>query len=253
MNLVEQHKRVVNDWFVIESGQDGAKAVIVHGIQTAADELHRQMCDCGGLRWIDCETPGLKKDVETLFDSADWTDSNDGLPFRWQLNFEDGYVRVVRITDQVTARALLHGQNLKHLELSFSVPLIPPSVNHYKAPKARGGYYVTPEAKAFIDAVPVFARPAAPRTWPWFGTDSKTGHGKPARIFYEVELMFHIHRPRFLAGDSDNLEKVAFDALTTCGAITDDRYVKYHSNRALPVDSPGDQRTEYSIRIVGEP
>ncbi len=253
MNVVEQHKRLVSDWFVIESGTDGAKSAIVHGIQTAADELHRQMCDCGGLRWIDCETANLKKDIGALFNSDDWTDSNDGLPFRWELRFEDGYFRIVRLTDQLSVRALLHGQNLKHLELRFSVPLIPPSVNHYKQPKARGGYYITAEAKAFIDAVPVFARPAAPKSWPWWGVDPKTAHGKPARLFYEVELTFHIHRPRYLAGDSDNLEKVAFDALTTCGAITDDRYVKYHSNRAVPVESPADQRTEYALRIVEAP
>jgi hypothetical protein len=46
-------------------------------------------------------------------------------------------------------------------EISFTVPLVPPSVNHYKKPRKFGrGFYVTKEAIAFKEAVALIARKA---------------------------------------------------------------------------------------------
>jgi Holliday junction resolvase RusA-like endonuclease len=118
--------------------------------------------------------------------------------------------------------------------LEFSIPLVPPSVNHYKQPNGRGGWYVTKEANAFIDAVSYIGKPKA-KTLPIAG------------MFYEVSLEIFVLRKKFLRADSDNMEKVAFDALTAAGLIKDDRYITLHHNRRIPVETAAQERTEYQI------
>lgn len=124
--------------------------------------------------------------------------------------------------------------------VSFTVPLIPPSVNHYKLPNGRGGYYVTKPAQAFIDAVCIFAKPKA-KTLPIGGR------------YYHVEITVYVRRAMFHRLDSDNMEKLLFDALTTSGVIRDDRYVTYHAHQRLPVELAAQERTEYVVTGREEP
>lgn len=123
-------------------------------------------------------------------------------------------------------------------QLRFSVPLLPPSVNHYKSPSWRGGFFKTREATAFTDAVAIFGRECR-------GLLS-------AADFYEVDLVFAIEETRFLKCDGDNFEKLAFDALKTAGILRDDRYIVFHSNRKIPVATRREERTDYVITGVSK-
>jgi Holliday junction resolvase RusA-like endonuclease len=125
-------------------------------------------------------------------------------------------------------------------EFQFSVPLIPPSVNHYKMPRKQGGFFITKEAQAFIDAVCMIGRTAAPRL------------PIPGK-FYAVTITVYVSRKKFLRGDSDNMEKLLFDALTKSGLITDDRYVTRHQHNRLPVELASQERTAYTISGREEP
>lgn len=118
----------------------------------------------------------------------------------------------------------------------FTVPLLPPSVNRYKSPKRGGGYYRGAEAVAFCEAVAIFGR------------DAKIEHKESD--FYEIDLVFRIQKKNFLRGDIDNLEKVAFDALTRAGIIRDDRYIVAHSNRKVMVQARDEEGTHYVIKIL---
>ncbi len=122
----------------------------------------------------------------------------------------------------------------------FSGPLIPQSVNHYKMPNGKGGYYVTKEAKAFIDAVAVIGRTAA-RELPIAGR------------YYEVQLIVAVRRAMFHRVDSDNMEKLLFDALTKAGIVKDDRYITRHTHNRVPVELAAQERTEYTVIGREEP
>lgn len=124
--------------------------------------------------------------------------------------------------------------------LTFDVPLIPPSVNHYKLPAKHGGFYVTKEAQAFIDAVCMIGRTAA-KILPLPGK------------FYEVTLTVYVSDKKFLRADSDNMEKCAFDGLTKAGIITDDRYITRHYHRRVKVSTATQERTEFSVIGIEEP
>jgi len=91
--------------------------------------------------------------------------------------------------------------------LEFTVPLVPPSVNHYKKPRGRGhGYYVTAEAEAFKRAVALCAR----------------GQSVSAKT-YELEARVYLgHKQR---GDGDNFWKVISDALVEARCIHSDAAV----------------------------
>lgn len=124
---------------------------------------------------------------------------------------------------------------------AFEIPLIPPSVNHYKQPgRIRGTWYITKEAQAFIDAVCMIGRNAA-RVLPIIGK------------FYYVEVTVYVSEKKFLRGDSDNMEKVLFDALTKAGLIKDDRYITRHTNNRVPVALAQEERTVYRIYGREEP
>ena len=228
------------DWFVVDSNR---RTTIVHGIQTVADTLHHAWCNCGGIRWIDCGRENVKSQIQRLFEIENWNLDLHRQPFRWDSSSIFPPTRVIHVSGLIERK-----ENRDAPTLHFLVPLLPPSVNHYKQPNKGGGYRVSKEARAFIDAVAIFARSAAAPTWPWMLKTQKK-HSP----FYEVDLIFRIHQPRFLIVDSDNFEKVAFDALTHCAAISDDRYIKYHTNRAIPVEEKCDEKTEYTITITEKP
>jgi Holliday junction resolvase RusA-like endonuclease len=92
--------------------------------------------------------------------------------------------------------------------LTFTVPLTPPSVNHYKVPVWNmRRFYVTPEATAYMEAVAMFAR----------------GQKVEAKEFcLDVTVYFG----KGQKGDGDNLWKVIADGLKKAGVIKSDAMVK---------------------------
>lgn len=77
--------------------------------------------------------------------------------------------------------------------IRFTVPLTPPSVNHYKGTN-RGRYFVTDEATAFKDAVVLFA-------------GGQTLEAKR----YAVTLAIYLGKQK--RGDIDNFPKCVLDGL----------------------------------------
>lgn len=91
-------------------------------------------------------------------------------------------------------------------ELDFCVPLIPPSVNHYKKPKRGGGYYVSREAIAFKKAVPICAKQMQVR-----------------HPYYAIEIYVCLGYGQKV--DLDNCSKVILDGLVEGGQIHSDAAV----------------------------
>lgn len=116
--------------------------------------------------------------------------------------------------------------------MKFSVPLLPPSVNHYRQPKRGGGWYRAAEALAFVDAVCVFSHRVM-----------MTGN------FYEVSLTFHLgpKKHKLSSNDLDNFLKVALDALARARVIVNDGRVLdlYVHKRFVSTDR--DERTDFQI------
>lgn len=91
--------------------------------------------------------------------------------------------------------------------ITFTVPLIPPSVNTYVRHTKKGGHYVTAEAKAFKQAVGLFSR----------------GKSVSAEA-YSVEI--HIFYGKGQRGDLDNRAKVILDGLQDAGVIHSDAAIR---------------------------
>jgi Holliday junction resolvase RusA-like endonuclease len=137
------------------------------------------------------------------------------------------------------------------LELSFTVPAIPPSGNHYKEPKIikpRGSRFhtllwlETAEAQLFKLQVRQAAKfrsitPADPRDF--------------NRVRYELDVKVIFGKGQ--RGDGDNFWKCLADGLVQCGVIHSDARVK---RWILDVDdTQRDQdnpRTEITARVIGE-
>lgn len=111
-------------------------------------------------------------------------------------------------------------------ELHFTVPLTPPSVNHYAKHTRSGRHYVTKEGKAFKAAVALFAR----------------GQRIVARR-YEVHLKVYFAAKQ--KGDVDNLPKCVLDGLTEAGTIDSD--AKVYKLTVEKDRDPGNPRTEITI------
>lgn len=79
--------------------------------------------------------------------------------------------------------------------MELTIPLTPPSGNHYKVPVwNQRCFYVTPEAKAFKDAIAIFAR-----------GDFVGGH------YFSLDVTIYLGKGE--RGDADNLVKVLKDGL----------------------------------------
>jgi Holliday junction resolvase RusA-like endonuclease len=106
----------------------------------------------------------------------------------------------------------------------FTVPLFPPTVNHYWKEvmyTGRDGYghrgrKVSPEAKAFKDAVVIFAqgRTVAPET-----------DAERRKVQYRVEA--HVYYGPGNRGDADNFGKAICDSLQYAGVIHSDTHVDF--------------------------
>ena len=117
------------------------------------------------------------------------------------------------------------------MTISFRVPLLPPSVNHYKSPRKGGGWFVSKEAKAFIEAVQLLA----PKT------------SIPRGSLIEVRVKYFIQRQNFLRVDLDNLGKLTFDSPVKAALISDDRYIKRIEAEKFPVMRREDEGTVFEI------
>jgi Holliday junction resolvase RusA-like endonuclease len=114
----------------------------------------------------------------------------------------------------------------------FTVPLLPPSVNHYKGVRKNGGFYRKREAVAFVDAVCVFSRKTM-----------VTGN------FYTVEIFFFLgpSKRNLSSNDLDNFQKVGIDALVRAGVIkTDGRILDLHLHKRF-TETDREERTEYFV------
>jgi Holliday junction resolvase RusA-like endonuclease len=133
-----------------------------------------------------------------------------------------------------------------HIEdvVCFTVPyLTPPSGNHYKTPTmytgkdgySHRGFKVTPEAKAYKDAVAIFARgrTVAPAT-----------ERERKNVRYRVGV--HVVLGPKARLDCDNAAKVAVDALQGAGVLHSDAKVV---ECVLTIDRTdrGNPRTEFFV------
>lgn len=130
--------------------------------------------------------------------------------------------------------------------ICFTVPLLVPTTNHYKSPTRYTGkdgfrhlgFKLTNEAKAYRDAVCIFAqgRTVAPQT-----------PAERRKVKYTVQMDVYLGPKQRL--DSDNALKVGIDSLVWCGMIHSDASV-YESKAIIHKDeraNPENPRTQYIV------
>lgn len=125
----------------------------------------------------------------------------------------------------------------------FTVPLTPPSVNHYKRPckyigkdgNLHSGFKLTKEAKAFKAAVAIFARG---RT-----VDPMTERER-RNVRYRVEVHVYLGLRQRL--DADNCGKLLCDGLQDAGVIHSDAFVGNFSVTPHK-DQRDNPRTEFIV------
>jgi hypothetical protein len=135
-------------------------------------------------------------------------------------------------------------------ELSFTVPNIPPSVNHYKTPKIirpHGSRFhtliwiETPEAELYKLQVRQAAK---------FRTLSPATPRERDLVRYELDVQIVLGPGQ--RGDGDNFWKCLADGLVQCGVIHSDARVK---RWILDVDDTrrheNNPRTEITARVIG--
>jgi Holliday junction resolvase RusA-like endonuclease len=88
------------------------------------------------------------------------------------------------------------------MSITFTVPLVPPSVNHYKVRFRNGNTVVTSEAIAFKHAIAFYVRGMAISA-------------KKFSVRIEVVL------PKGARGDVDNFPKLCLDGLAESGVFLD--------------------------------
>jgi len=128
--------------------------------------------------------------------------------------------------------------------VEFTVPyLTPPSTNHYTKPCmytgkdgfSHRGKKLTKEAKAYKDAVAIFARGC---------TVAPITDVERRRVQYRVEVRVYLgHKQRL---DSDNSLKVAIDALVYAGVLHSDAYVT-ESKAVIVKNERHDPRTHFIV------
>jgi Holliday junction resolvase RusA-like endonuclease len=124
--------------------------------------------------------------------------------------------------------------DVRLVTVSFTVPLVPPSVNEYKGLNrsrfGRGKFFVRPAAKAFKEALAIMAR----------------GGGQVHEKQCEVEIAIFLgHGDR---GDIDNFAKVVLDALVAARVIkTDAAVTRLVMSKGRDWQRP---RTEVTVRSM---
>lgn len=117
-------------------------------------------------------------------------------------------------------------------ELSLTIPLEPPSGNHYKSFRVIGkhaSWYLTKAAKAWHEAVAAIAA-------------GREVAGKAHAISYTV------HQGHGSRGDVDNYAKVILDGLVKAGVLKSDAsVVELHAHKRRDRDNP---RTEIKVEAL---
>lgn len=117
-------------------------------------------------------------------------------------------------------------------ELALTIPIEPPSGNHYKSYRVIGNFvswYLTKDAKAWHAAVATIA-------------SGREVTGKAHEIAYTV------YQGSGSRGDVDNYAKVILDALVRAQVLkTDASVIDMHASKRRDRDNP---RTEILIRAV---
>jgi len=131
----------------------------------------------------------------------------------------------------------------------FTVPLFPPTINHYWSDcfyTGRDGYghrgrKLTPQAKAFKAAVAIFSqgRTVAPES---LNDRRKCMYRVEAHVFYGPKMR----------GDADNFGKAICDSLEYAGVIHSDANVDF---RVVPHkderNNPMNPRTQFIVERLG--
>ena len=127
----------------------------------------------------------------------------------------------------------------------FTVPLLPPTVNHYWADTmytGRDGYAhrgrkLTPQAKAFKAAVAIFSQGR---------TVAPASAAERRKVMYRVEA--HVYYGPRQRGDVDNFGKAICDSLEYAGVIHSDSNVDF---RAVPHkderNNPANPRVQFIV------
>lgn len=143
--------------------------------------------------------------------------------------------------------------------LAFTVPLVPPSVNHYKQPcvyrdrsgVTRKGQRITPEAIAYKAAVAIFARgetiiPAAILAIPKLSSQKYQLN----KLRYTLRCVVVLGRGQ--RGDGDNFFKCIADGLQEAGVIHSDARIK-HWNIDVDSNDRDNPRTEIHVELIPPP
>lgn len=123
-------------------------------------------------------------------------------------------------------------------QIKFTVPLIPPSVNHYKMRTRRGVTFVSDAAKKFKADFAIFARGKSLCLGMTCKQLQKQTYSLEATVYFGPKQR----------GDGDNLWKCLADALKECAVIHSDAAVKdwiMHVRRDN--DNP---RTEIEVKVL---
>lgn len=110
--------------------------------------------------------------------------------------------------------------------VTISVPLIPPTVNHYVKHTRTGRHYVTSEAKDFGVTFRIFAA------------------GNQVRgDWYKVDVIIYLGKGD--KGDVDNFNKCVLDSLVSAGVIdTDAKVIDLRTRKTRDWENP---RTEVTV------
>ena len=111
----------------------------------------------------------------------------------------------------------------------ITIPLEPPSVNHYKLPNKGGGWRLSEQARAFKDAVCLLARACDPCPWPYHSVSVVYVLGPKTRL------------------DVDNGAKLVLDGLQASGIIRNDSDVLNLTQHKRRCRDPRDAHTIVSI------
>jgi Holliday junction resolvase RusA-like endonuclease len=134
----------------------------------------------------------------------------------------------------------------KHV-VAFSVPLTPPSVNHYwddcmytgKDGYGHRGRKLSPAAKAFKEAVCIFVRQLAGTT-----TLSPDTDRERRAVKYVVEIDVYLGPKQ--RGDADNFNKGCLDSLVYAGVIHSDANVAT-CKTTVHKDDRANPRTQFIV------
>jgi Holliday junction resolvase RusA-like endonuclease len=119
------------------------------------------------------------------------------------------------------------------MSVTFTVPLVPPSVNHYVKHTRTGRSYVTAEATAFKAAIAVYSR----------------GMALSAKTF---SVGIAVVLPKKARGDVDNFPKLVLDGLADAGVFLNrkGKRVSDAHVRHLVVDLDSDSRPDEGRTVI---